>query len=255
MSSHASLATIVDDAARNAVAVQQLTQANPDLDGPAGYAIQALSVDRRLGRGERLVGVKLGLTSRAKMQQVNVNEVIIGRLTDAMQIPEGGEVSIDRFIHPRIEPEIAFVLKRPLAGKVTLAEAAAAVDAVMPGLEIIDSRYIDFKFTLADVVADNTSAAGFVLGPPSPLQADISNLGMTLNFNGRPVQIGSSAAILGHPLRALVEAARLAEVIGVSLAAGSIVLAGAATAAVELKPGIHVTAEVTGLGRAGVTAI
>ncbi|MCO5064596.1 MAG: fumarylacetoacetate hydrolase family protein [Rhizobiaceae bacterium] len=255
MSVHASLAAIVDDAALKATAVEQLTLSNPDLDGTDGYTIQAQSIRRRLERGERPVGLKLGLTSRAKMQQVNVNEVIVGRLTDAMQISDGGEVSIDRFIHPRIEPEIAFLLRRRLEGKVSLAEAAAAVEAVMPGLEIIDSRYIDFKFTLPDVVADNTSAAGFVLGPPSPLDRDIGNLAMTLNFNGRPVQIGSSAAILGHPLRALVEAARLAEMIGASLEAGSIVLAGAATAAVELKAGVHVTAQVSGLGRAAVTAV
>jgi 2-oxo-3-hexenedioate decarboxylase len=253
MTDHEALAGILDNAMLNRTAVGQLTIANPGLDARDGHAIQRAAIARRVKRGERVVGVKLGLTSKAKMQQVNVSEVIIGQLTDAMAITEGGDVALGRFIHPRIEPEIAFVLKRALPPRVSLVEAAAAVEAVLPALEVLDSRYVDFKFTLADVVADNTSAGAYVLGPPSPASVDISNLAMVLRFDGRPVQIGSSAAILGHPLRALVEAARLAETIGVPLEAGSVILGGASTAAVDLdRAGIHVSADVTGLGRVGV---
>jgi 2-oxo-3-hexenedioate decarboxylase len=251
MTDLSALAEIVDEAARNATEVEQLTVANPSLTPAEAYRVQALSIDRRLARGEKLVGLKMGLTSRAKMQQVNVSEVIAGRLTDFMQIVEGGELSLDRFIHPRVEPEIAFILNRPLSGRITATEGAAAIEAVAPALEIIDSRYRDFKFKLADVVADNSSSSGFVIGPPSPAGTDIANLGIVLSFNGRPVQIGSAAAILGHPLRALVEAARMAETYGYSLKAGDIVLAGAATAAEPLRSGIYVSAEIRGLGGLG----
>src|SRR5262245_27910314 len=118
-----------------------------------GYAVQTKLIQLRLGRGERLVGYKMGLTSKAKMAQVGVNEVIFGRLTDAMRVRDGGTVDIGQFIHPRVEPEVAFRVVNHRVEKV------AAV------LELIDSRYQDFQFTLPDVVADNTSAGAFVIGP------------------------------------------------------------------------------------------
>src|SRR5690606_7271926 len=108
------LTEAADQAGRSRTAIAQLTMANPSLTAADGYAIQRQGIKRRLARGERLVGIKLGLTSKAKMQQVNVSEVIIGQLSDAMQVAEGSELSLAPYIHPRIEPEIAFVLKRAL---------------------------------------------------------------------------------------------------------------------------------------------
>lgn len=242
------LAALVDEAARMGVAIAQLTGRVPELDPAAAYAIQRLSVERRLGRGERRIGVKMGLTSRAKMRQVGVAEVIWGRLTDAMRIEEGMELPLAGRIHPRVEPEIAFLLKKPLAGRVSPAEALAAVEAVAPAMEVIDSRYRDFRFNLADVVADNASSSGVVLGAPRPAGTDVANLGMVVRIDGRPVQVGSSAAILGHPLRALVAAARLVAEAGEALAPGDIVLAGAATEAVPLRAGQHVRTDIQGLG-------
>ncbi len=128
------------------------------------YEVQALSVDRRLARGDRLVGVKMDLTSRAKMEQVGVHEVIWRRLTHAMRIEEGAALSRARYVHPRIESELAFLLKAPLSGEVCAMEAMRAVEAVAPAMEIIDSRYRDFKFALPDVIADNSSSSGFVIG-------------------------------------------------------------------------------------------
>lgn len=125
------------------------------------------------------------------------------------------------------------------------------VEAVAPAIEIIDSRYANFKFSLEDVVADNTSASGYVLGPWAPPEIDMANLGMVLEFNGRPVEIGSSAAILGHPGRSLAEAARFAAETGDELKPGYIVLAGAAAAAVALEPGISVKLSVEDLGSVG----
>src|SRR3546814_3687422 len=110
--------------------------------------VQKLSVDRRLSRGERRIGVKMGLTSRAKMLQVGVDEVAWGRLTDAMLIEEGASMSRARFVHPLVEPEVAFLMKAPLSGKVTAIEALAAVEAIATAMEIIDSRYENLQFAL-----------------------------------------------------------------------------------------------------------
>ena len=202
---------------------------------------------------ERRVGVKMGLTSRAKMVQVGVDEVIWGRLTDAMRVEEGGEASFARYVHPRVEPEIAFLMADDLSGNVSPAEAMSAVEAVAPALEIIDSRYRDFKFSLPDVVADHSSSSGFVVGNWRDPETDLSNLGMILEANGRPVQMGSSAAILGDPVRALVAAARMVARWGEKLEAGMIVLAGAATAAHPTPAGTHMRVTVQDLGAVSFT--
>ncbi len=128
--------------------------------------MQDETLRRRLDRGERLVGVKLGLTSRAKQQRMGMAAPLTAWLTDAMVLPAGAAVPRDRLIHPRAEPEIVFVMRDRLAGPgVTAATALAAVGAVYGGVEVIDSRYRDFRFTLPDVVADNASSGCFVTGP------------------------------------------------------------------------------------------
>jgi 2-oxo-3-hexenedioate decarboxylase len=231
-----SLAGRADDAARHGVAIAQFTK-ECDLGVDDAYAVQAASIDRRLGRGERLVGVKMGLTSRAKMAQVGVDQVIWGRLTDAMYVADGGTVSLAGYVHPRVEPEIAFLMAAPLAGPVSAAQAMAAVAAVAPAAEIIDSRFENFRFSLPDVIADNSSSSGFVVGGWSTPSTPIANLGMVLEHDGRPAEIGSSAAILGDPVRSLVEAARMVAEAGMQLEPGWIVLAGGATAAVPLAAG------------------
>ncbi|HQT45797.1 MAG: 4-oxalocrotonate decarboxylase [Acidocella sp. 20-63-7] len=248
MTNLSELAAGLDEAARTATAVPQLTDTYPNLSVADAYAIQALSVARRWARGERRVGYKMGLTSRAKMQQMGVSEVIWGRLTDAMRLEEGGQMSHARYTHPRVEPEIAYIIGKPLAGNVSLSEALAAVEAVAPAMEIIDSRYKNFKFALADVIADNSSSSGFYLGAWAQPATDVSNLGILMELNGRPVQIGSTAAILGNPLRSLVSAARLVAAVGESLMPGDIVLAGGATAAHALTPGDFVRTSFQNLG-------
>jgi 2-oxo-3-hexenedioate decarboxylase len=244
------LATILDDAARQARAVAQI-DAEGRLSLEDAYAIQKASIERRLARGEKRAGIKMGFTSRSKMVQMGISDLIWGRLTTGMQIEEGSSIDLSRFVHPRVEPEIAFVLKKPLPGTVTAAEALSCVEAVAPALEIIDSRYRDFKFSLTDVVADNASSSGFVIGAWNDPREDFSNLGLTMNVNGVAVQIGSTAAILGHPLRSLVAAARLAAAAGEPLQAGAVVMAGGATAAEWIKPGSYVSIEMERLGHAG----
>ena len=244
------LAEQLDDAARDS---REVAQIDPEgrMSLEDAYAIQRASIQRRVSRGARRVGVKMGFTSRAKMVQMGVSDVIWGRLTGDMLIEDGMAASFARFVHPRVEPEIAFVLKKPLAGRVTAAQALASVEAVAPALEVIDSRYRDFKFTLPDVIADNASSSGFVVGPWCDPREDFSNLGLTMSIDGRVVQVGSTAAILGHPLRSLVAAARLSEAAGEPLQAGWIVMAGGATPAEWLKPGQYVSIEMERLGSAG----
>ena len=243
----AKLAKTVDDAALKARAIAQLSDKSKyTLD--EAYDIQSASIQRRLARGEKRNGMKMGFTSRAKMIQMGLNDMIWGRLTDKMMVEDGDTISLKNYVHPRVEPEIAFLLKRPLKYPCTAAEAVAAIDGVAPAMEIIDSRYKNFKFSLEDVVADNASSSSFVVGPWHRPDTDLENLGMVMEFNGRPVQIGSSAAILGQPIRSLVSAARLTAEAGEGLEAGWIVMAGGATAAEALRPGIHVRNTVQGLG-------
>jgi 2-oxo-3-hexenedioate decarboxylase len=241
-----SIAEQLDRAVLDATAVPQIAeQAGLSLDD--AYEVQRLSIACRERRGERLVGVKLGFTSRAKMAQMGLSSMIFGLLTDGMMLEEGGSVPHARFIHPRVEPEIAFRLKSRLAGNVGLTQAMAAVEYVAPAIEVLDSRYRDFKFSLADVVADNTSAAGFVVGPAEDPSFDIGNLGLALSVNGVVREIGSTAAILGNPWRSLVAAARLAAQYGMELSEGDIVMAGAATAAIAVAANDRVTLETQGM--------
>jgi 2-oxo-3-hexenedioate decarboxylase len=240
-------AKTLDDAAANAKSVSQFPA--DSFDVATAYDIQSTSIKRRVERGEARSGIKMGFTSRAKMQQMGVHDLIWGRLTEAMMIAEGGEVTWDgRFIHPRVEPEIAFLLGDDLCGNVSIPEAMASVEAVAPALEIIDSRYENFKFSLADVVADNASSNGYVIGKWSAPEESVENLGIVMSINGRMKQCGSTAGILGSPYRSLVHAARLAELAGEPLRAGWVVMAGAATAAEAMQRGDKVHAEFENLG-------
>ena len=249
MSAYEDIVATLDDAARFAHEVPQFdTQGGLTLND--AYAIQSASIRRRIERGEQRVGVKMGFTSRAKMVQMGLSDVIWGRLTDAMQIEEGSDVPRARFVHPRVEPEIAFLLKRPLAGRVSGAEALAAVEAIAPALEVIDSRYKDFKFTLPEVIADNASSSGFVVGGWHSPTLDFRNLGLVMRIDGRAVQAGSTAALLGDPLRSLVAAARVSAAAGEPLQAGWIVLAGGATPAEWVHAGQHIALSMQGLGSA-----
>lgn len=247
------LAKVVDDAAKNATAIAQLSEQGFALTLSQAYQVQNESLACRLARGEKQIGIKMGFTSRAKMIQMGVDDMIWGPLTDEMFIEESAETPWSKYVHPRVEPEIAFLLKKPLSGKVSMSEVMAAVEAVAPALEIIDSRYDNFKFSLEDVIADNCSSSGFTIGAWQSPTCDISNLGMVMEFDGEAVQIGSSAGILGNPWRSLAAAARVAGEAGKVLPAGSIVLAGASTAAQALTAGVHVRLNCEKLGVAEFT--
>ncbi|GAA2037645.1 fumarylacetoacetate hydrolase family protein [Agromyces tropicus] len=248
----ARLARALDDAERRAAPIAQPSGDEP-LDLDAAYAVQRALLSRRGARGERVVGLKLGFTSREKARQMGVHDVIIGSLTDAMRIDDGGALAV-RGIHPRVEPEVAFLLGPDIADPD--AEASSAVVAAAPALEVIDSRYRDFRFDLGDVIADDASASAFAIGPWRPI-ADagaLENRAVVLEVDGRAVQVGSTAAILGDPVRAVAAARRLALRHGHELREGMVLLAGAATAAVPLPVRGAVAAEVSGLGRVALRA-
>ncbi|HEU5024371.1 MAG TPA: fumarylacetoacetate hydrolase family protein [Spirillospora sp.] len=240
------LAATLDGAVRDVRAIPRLTDAEP-FDVPTAYAVQRELIERRTARGERLSGVKMGFTSRAKMVQMGVDDVIWGLLTDRMQA--GASADLSALIHPRIEPEIVYLIGREVR---SVTEVESAVAGVAVGFEILDSRYEDFKFTLPDVIADNASAALYGFGAWHEPR-DLSNAGLLMEIDGRPVQTGSSAAILGDPARSLRAAARLALGAGITLEPGWVVLAGAATAAVPLPKDAHVRVTGAGLGSVEVT--
>ena len=243
-------AQALDAAAVQAQAVAQFAAGSFDLD--TAYRIQRASIQHRVARGDAIKGIKLGFTSRAKMVQMGVDSLIWGWLTDSMVEEEGGTVNLGRYIHPRVEPEVCFLTRRTIDGPLTALEAADYLEAVAPALEIIDSRYENFKFTLEDVVADNCSSAGLVVGAWSRNFSGLGNAGVGVAFEGRLVLSGSTAAILGHPMRSVVQASRLLHGAQTSLPAGSLIMAGAATAAEALRPGVHVHCQVgsetSGLG-------
>ncbi|MGH3632833.1 MAG: 2-keto-4-pentenoate hydratase [Mycobacterium sp.] len=228
-----------------------ITEQWPALDLDTAYRVQDALLARKTGSGEKLVGVKLGLTSRAKQQRMGIDSPLTAWLTDAMSLPAGAPLRTGELIHPRVEPEIVFVLGDELAGPgITAARAMEAVSHVYAGLEIIDSRYTDFTFTLPDVVADNASSARFTLGSVArkPDELDLALEACALQVDGEVVDTATGAAVQGHPGEALALAANALATRGISLKPGWIVLTGGLTDAVVAHPGSHITADYSNLG-------
>ena len=229
----------------------KITDEHPGMDWDDAYAIQDEILHRKLSRGARLIGLKAGLTSHAKMKQMGVDTPVFGFLVDSFSVPEGAEVKVKELIHPKVEPEIAFVLKRALKGPgCHIGAVLAATEFVLPGIEVIDSRYRDFKFDLKSVVADNTSAARFVVGGRAmrPEDVDMRTLGVVMEKNGDIVSIGAGAAVLGHPAAAVAALANHLGKRGQEIPAGAVILSGGVTEAVSVEPGDHVSLRIQHLG-------
>ena len=223
-----------------------LTDRVDELDLDAAYAVQAAGLQLRVQDGETLIGGKLGFTSRAMQQAMGVDHPNSGWLSDAMLIHDG-VVRLDTLIHPKVEPEIAFLLKRCLIPPVHDADVLHATRAVIPCLEVVDSRYRDFRFRALDNIADNSSAGAVVLGDPVRLTADIdlSLTGCAVRVDGRLRETAAGAAVLGHPAAAV---AWMANQASASLCAGHLVISGGMTGPVDLTPGTFVRADLDRLG-------
>ena len=158
-------------AERERVAIAPFTDANPELDIATAYLAQRAFVQAKLDAGEQVIGAKLGLTSKVKQQAMGVDAPLSGVVTSGMLSPFGVPIELSEFIHPRVEPEIAFVLARDVAAPATVSSVLAATESVYGAIDVLDSRYEDFRFALPDVIADNASAARFLVGPRSVARA------------------------------------------------------------------------------------
>lgn len=246
------LSQTLHQARAKAQEIEPLTKTYQDFDLAEAYKIQSDGIELRLKEGEKVIGYKMGFTSKAKMEQMGLHQPIFGVLTDKMQVENKGSFPLKNRIHPKTEPEIYFVTQRDLRGTISPDEALAACAQIGVALEILDSRFKGFKyFTLPDVIADNASSAFFVLGDSvkPPFNLDLTNLKIAMHQDGETLFAAASSAIMGNPLLSLCELVALLHERGQSLPKGSIVLAGAATQAVELHSGKLMSAELEKIGR------
>ncbi|WP_448592686.1 2-keto-4-pentenoate hydratase [Thermoflexus hugenholtzii] len=237
------LAERLDHAWETATPIPPLTESVGPLSPAEAYAIQARWSALRRARGERIVGRKIGLTSRAMQEQMGVYEPDYGDLWASRFFPAArgrAEVPAQLFIQPRLEGELAFLIGKPLAGPgVTLQAVLAATEAVALAVEIVDSRIESWRIRLADTIADNASYGGFVVGAWSRKlrEADLRTIGMLIHHNGRPAAEGIGAAALGHPARAVAWLANKLGEFGVRLEPGDIVLSGSLARAIPAQAG------------------
>jgi 2-keto-4-pentenoate hydratase len=245
------LAAELAQAERSREPIAPLTAAYPDLDVVDAYEIQLINIRQRVAEGARVVGHKVGLSSKAMQHMMGVDEPDYGHLLDEMQVFEDTPVKAGRYLYPRVEVEVGFILSADLPGAgCTEADVLAATEALVPSIELIDSRITDWKIALCDTIADNASSAGFVLGEArvSPRDLDLKTIDAVLTRNGEVVAEGRSDAVLGNPVTSVSWLARKVESFGVRLRKGDIVLSGSCTRAIDVRAGDNFVAEFAGLG-------
>lgn len=247
----AQLTQRIYSAQTQATAIPKLTEDFPAMTLGDGYAVQHQLLQQFLSEGHRQTGWKAGLTSKAKMDQMGVRVPSVGFLLHSMARTEYEVIALHDLVHPRVECEVAFVTKAPLAGAhCTREEVLAATAFVAPAIEIIDSRFSGFKFDLQSVVADNSSSARYVVADQmiSMTDIDVADLGVVMDINGVTVAQGTSAAVAGHPADAVALVVKVLDEIGQTLPAGSLVFSGGITEAIAVKSGDIVTARFASLG-------
>ncbi|GDY29791.1 2-keto-4-pentenoate hydratase [Gandjariella thermophila] len=252
----ATAAEALRTAERNRTPIEPLVTKFPAMDVVDAYEIQLVNIRRRVAGGARVVGHKVGLSSKAMQQMMGVDEPDYGHLLADMELSEDTPVPVDRFCYPRVEVEVAFVLGRDLPGDgCTEDDVLAATGALAPAIELIDSRIRDWRISLPDTVADNASSAAFVLGrgrvPPSDV--DVCGIDAVLWRGAERVAEGRSDAVLGNPVTAVAWLARKVAGFGVRLEAGNVVLPGSCTRAIDVRPGDAFRAEFAGLGAVSLT--
>ena len=244
------------DALRHAEAdrkpIDPLVQTYPGIDAVDAYEIQLRNIRRRLETdGIAVLGHKVGLSSLVMQRQIGVDEPDYGHLLTDMRIDNGGSVPVDRYCYPRVEVEIGFLLGGDLPGDgCTEADVLANTEAFVPSIELVDSRIVDWRIGLPDTIADNASAAGYVLGAErvAPGELDPRSIDVTLRRNGETVATGRSDAVLGDPTIAVAWLARKVAGFGVRLRAGHVVLPGSCVKAIDARAGDVFDAECVGLG-------
>ena len=231
--------------------IEPLTATNPGLTVEDAYRIQLAGIEEKLARGSKVIGKKIGLTSKGMQQLLGVNEPDYGHLLDNMLLLEGEPCRREELLWPRVEGEMAFILKDTLRGPgVTIADVYRATEGIMPAFEIVDSRIRDWKIKLPDTIADNASSARLVLGSRMvPIKdLDLRLIGMVLEKNGEMVSSGAGAAVWGHPAAAVAWLANKLAAYDIALEAGEIILSGAVTAAEDANAGDVFTVSFHGLG-------
>ena len=247
------LAGRLDDARRTRTPTTRLTDDHPGLTEADAYAIADHGVALRVAAGERVVGAKMGFTSAAMRQAMGVDSPNYGWLTNPMVVSDG-RVLLGELIHPKAEPEIAFVLGEDLEGAGVSAEDVLSATAyVMPVIEVVDSRFVDFRFRALDNTADNSSAGMVVLGSRVTRPAfDLSRVGVVVTVDGELFQTSSGAAALGHPAASVAWLVRRLAASGRGLEAGHLIISGGLTGPIDLMPGTSVFVEMDRLGSASM---
>ena len=236
--------------------ISPLTTSYPSITVDEAYHIQLAQINARLANGDVIVGKKIGLTSKVMQQMFNVTEPDYGHILASMVLADGDEIAINQMIQPKIEFEIAFVLKEDVEGPgVTAQQIIAATDYVVPAFEIIDSRIADWKIRFEDTVADNGSSAYAILGgkPKRLDEVNLETLGMNILKNGQFIDHATGAAVMGNPVNAVVWLANALGQYNIGLKKGEFVLSGALTAALPIDAGDTFTADFAHLGAIQVT--
>ncbi len=222
------------------------------------YRVQDVLMELKLATGIKLIGYKMGLTNLAKMVAAGVDEPLKGQLFDNMLLKNGSQLLLQDLIQPRVEPEIAFVLKHELGGaNLSVEEVLAATEYVTTALEVVDSRYHKFNFSFSDGIADNICAARVVLGDKKlhPEDLDLANIQVQLFVNQLPQASGVSSVVLANPINSVMALAKLLNQRGLKIAVGAVIITGAITDAISIKSGDEIDADFSQLGTIGFKVV
>lgn len=246
----------IKSAWKNGEGVQPLTTLDPNLTIDEAYQVQLRTIENDVENGQIITGKKIGLTSLAMQEMLGVDEPDYGHLLNKMEVKNGGEISFKDVLQPKVEGELAFILKDDLVGpNVTTWDVLKATDVVVPSLEVVDSRIKDWEITLADTVADNASSGLYVLGgrPKKLTDVDVKQVGMSLHKNGVLQNTGVGAAALGDPAKCIAWLANKLAEYDITLKAGEVILSGALSAAIDAEPGDEFVAKFSDFGEVRVS--
>jgi 2-oxo-3-hexenedioate decarboxylase/2-keto-4-pentenoate hydratase len=252
----ADAAQLLHDASRSGIPISPLTQRYPNFDVAQAYSVQRLNLARYLDGGAALRGHKIGLTSAPMQELLGVDEPDFGYVLDSMVVPNGGVLPVTAFCAPRVEPEVAFLMRAALRGPGVAAEdVMAATEAVAPALEIVDSRIANWRITLADTIADNASSGAVVLGESVPISQapSLPDTSATLVVNDATVGTGRGTAVMGDPAVAVAWLANALAQFDTGIEAGQFVMSGSYTTAAFVVAGDTASAAISGLGTVRVS--